>query len=137
MITKDPIRVAVTGAAGNIGYSLLWMLANGACFGPDQPIVLQLLEVTPVLDKLRGVAMELEDSANPLVRGVVTPDDPKVAFEGAHAIFLVGSRPRTKDMNRADLIRANGPIFVGQGQAIDAVSRRDVKVVVVGNPCNT
>jgi malate dehydrogenase len=134
---KEPLRVAVTGAAGNIAYSLLWMLANGDCFGKDQPIELHLLEITPALDKLRGVVMELEDSAPPLVRKVVATDSAEVAFEGIHAAFLVGSRPRTKDMNRADLIRANGPIFVGQGQALDRVARRDVKVIVVGNPCNT
>jgi malate dehydrogenase len=134
---KEPLRIAVTGAAGNIAYSLLWMLVNGDCFGKDQPIILQLLEITPALDKLRGVVMEIEDSAPPLVRKVVATDSPDVAFEGVHAAFLVGSRPRTKDMNRADLIRANGPIFVGQGQSLDRVARRDVKVIVVGNPCNT
>jgi malate dehydrogenase len=134
---KDTIRVAVTGAAGNIAYSLLWMLANGDCFGKDQPIELQLLEITPALEKLRGVVMELQDSANPLVRKIVATDNPDVAFEGVHAAFLVGSRPRTKDMNRSDLIKANGPIFVGQGQSLARVARKDVKVCVVGNPCNT
>ena len=131
-----PLRVAVTGAAGNIAYSLIWMLANGDCFG-DRPIILQLLEITPALTKLQGVIMELDDSANPRVHGVIGTDDPRVAFEGADVAFLVGSRPRTADMNRSDLIRANGPIFVGQGQALDAVASRDVKVCVVGNPCNT
>lgn len=132
-----PIRVAVTGAAGNIAYSLLWMLGNGDCFGKDQPIILQLLEITPALEKLNGVIMELQDSAFPLVKGIIGTDDPKKAFEGANAVFLVGSRPRTKEMDRADLIKANGPIFVGQGQALDAVAAKDVKVLVVGNPCNT
>src|SRR5688572_26257706 len=104
-----PIRVAVTGAAGNIAYSLLWMLANGACFG-DRPLILQLLEITPAMEKLKGVVLELEDSAHPRVQGIVATDDPRKAFDGANAVFLVGSRPRTADMNRSDLIRANGPI---------------------------
>lgn len=132
-----PIRVAVTGAAGNIAYSLLWMLANGDCFGPNQPIILQLLEITPAMTKLAGVIMELEDSAPNLVHGVIGSDDPKKAFDGVNAVFLVGSRPRTADMNRSDLIRANGPIFVGQGQALNAVAANDVRIIVVGNPCNT
>lgn len=132
-----PIHVAVTGAAGNIAYSLLWMLGNGDCFGPNQPIILHLLEITPAMEKLNGVIMELEDSAFPLVHGIIGSDDPKKAFDGANAVFLVGSRPRTADMNRSDLIRANGPIFVGQGQALNAVAAKDVKIVVVGNPCNT
>src|SRR5689334_8713701 len=97
---KAPIRVAVTGAAGNIGYSLLWRLASGDCFGMDQPIRLQLLEVTPVLERLVGTVMELEDSACSLVHSIEATDDANVAFDGAHAIFLVGSRPRSKDMNR-------------------------------------
>lgn len=131
-----PIRVAVTGAAGNIGYSLLWRIASGACFGVDQPVILQLLEVTPALERLNGTVMELEDSAFPLLRGIVATDDPNVAFKDAKAIFLVGSRPRTKDMNRSDLLMANGPIFVGQGKAINDHAARDVKVLTVGNPCN-
>ncbi|MBA2321785.1 MAG: malate dehydrogenase [Deltaproteobacteria bacterium] len=131
-----PLRVAVTGAAGNIGYSLLWRIASGDCFGPDQPVILQLLEVTPALERLAGVVMELEDSALPLVRGIVASDDPNVAFKDANAVFLVGSRPRTKDMNRSDLLMANGPIFVGQGKAINDHAARDVKVLTVGNPCN-
>lgn len=134
---KPVIRVAVTGAAGNIGYSLLWRVASGDCFGPDQPVILQMLEVTPALGKLEGTVMEMVDSAMPLVHGMVASDDPKVAFKDCDAIFLVGSRPRTKDMNRSDLVAANGPIFTGQGQAIDAVAKRSVKVVTVGNPCNT
>lgn len=134
---KPAIRVAVTGAAGNIGYSLLWRIASGDCFGADQPVILQLLEITPALDRLKGVIMELTDSAFPLVHGIEGTDDPNVAFKECAAIFLVGSRPRSKGMDRADLVAANGPIFVGQGKAIDAVANRDVKVVVVGNPCNT
>lgn len=134
---KSPIRVAVTGAAGNIGYALLWRIASGDCFGADQPVILQLLEVTPALGRLDGTVMELIDSAFPLVHGVVATDDAEVAFHDAAAIFLVGSRPRSKDMDRADLVQANGPIFVGQGQAIAKVSRKDVKVITVGNPCNT
>jgi malate dehydrogenase len=134
---KAPIRVAVTGAAGNIGYSLLWQIAGGACFGADQPVILQLLEVTPVLEKLKGTILELEDSAFELVHGVVGTDQPEVAFGEADAIFLVGSRPRTKDMNRSDLVAANGPIFVGQGKAIAAAAKKSVRVLTVGNPCNT
>ena len=132
-----PIRVAVTGAAGNIGYSLLWRIASGSCFGPDQPVILQLLEITPALDKLNGVVMELVDSAFGLVHDIVATDDANVAFKACDAIFLVGSRPRGKDMDRADLVAANGPIFVGQGKAIGANAKPTVKVVTVGNPCNT
>ncbi len=132
-----PIRVAVTGAAGNIGYSLLWRLASGSCFGPDQPVILQLLEIPNALDKLHGVVMELTDSAFPLVHGIEATDDPNVAFADCDAIFLVGSRPRSKDMDRADLVAANGPIFVGQGKAIGDNAKPTVKVVTVGNPCNT
>ena len=135
--TKEPIRVAVTGAAGNIGYALLWRIASGDCFGYNQPLILQLLEIPPGMQRLDGVIMELKDSAFPLVHDVIGTDDPELAFNGAEAIFLVGSRPRTKDMDRSDLVAANGPIFVGQGKAIDAVSSRDVKVITVGNPCNT
>ena len=136
-LTKEPIRVAVTGAAGNIGYALLWRIASGDCFGYNQPLILQLLEIPPGMQRLDGVIMELKDSAFPLVHDVIGTDDPELAFKGAEAIFLVGSRPRTKDMDRSDLVAANGPIFVGQGKAIDAVSSRDVKVITVGNPCNT
>ncbi len=132
-----PIRVAVTGAAGNIGYSLLWRLASGSCFGPDQPIILQLLEIPPGMKRLEGVVMELMDSAFPLVHDIIASDDANVAFEGANQVFLVGSRPRTKDMDRSDLVAANGPIFTGTGKALNAVAADDVRVVVVGNPCNT
>ncbi len=133
---KAPIRVAITGAAGNIAYSLAWMVANGDCFGPDQPVILHLLEITPAMEKLSGVIMELEDSAHPLVHGIVGTDDAGKAFDGVNAVFLVGSRPRTADMNRADLIRANGPIFTGQGKALQRAAG-DVKILTVGNPCNT
>jgi malate dehydrogenase len=134
---KAPIRVTVTGAAGNIGYALLFRLASGDCYGKDQPIILQLLEITPGMKALEGVAMELDDSAFPLLHGLVLTDDARVAFDGANQAFLVGSRPRTKDMSRADLITANGPIFVGQGKAINDRAASDVRVLVVGNPCNT
>lgn len=134
---KDPIRVAVTGAAGNIGYALLFRLASGSCFGEDQPLILQLLEIPPAMGALNGVVMELQDAAFPLIHGIETSDDPNVAFKGVHAAFLVGSRPRSKDMDRADLIRVNGPIFTGQGKALNDHASPDVKVLVVGNPCNT
>lgn len=133
----EAIRVAVTGAAGNIGYALLWRIASGDCFGKEQPVILQLLEIPPGMQRLEGVRMELRDSAFPLVHDIVCTDDANVAFQGAHAIFLVGSRPRTKDMDRSDLVAANGPIFVGQGKAIDEVASKNVKVITVGNPCNT
>mgnify|MGYP001397934285 FL=1 len=137
MTTQAPIRVAVTGAAGNIGYALLWRIASGDCFGSNQPVILQLLEIPPGMQRLEGVIMELRDSAFPLVHDIVGTDNAEVAFNEADAIFLVGSRPRTKDMDRSDLVAANGPIFVGQGKAIDAVASRKVKVITVGNPCNT
>ena len=128
-MTTEPIRVAVTGAAGNIGYALLWRIASGDCFGSNQPVILQLLEIPPGMQRLEGVIMELRDSAFPLVHDIIGTDNAEVAFNDADAIFLVGSRPRTKDMDRADLVAANGPIFVGQGKAIDAVASRDVKAV--------
>lgn len=132
-----PIRVAVTGAAGNIGYALLWRIASGSCFGPDQPVILQLLEIPPGMDRLQGVVMELHDSAFPLVHDIIATSDPSVAFKDADAAFLVGSRPRTADMDRADLVAANGPIFTGTGKALNDNASKDVRVVVVGNPCNT
>jgi malate dehydrogenase len=134
---KAPIRVAVTGAAGNIGYALTFRLGSGSCYGPDQPIILQMLEIPPGMKALEGVVMELNDAAFPLVHGIEISDDAHVAFKGANQVFLVGSRPRGPGMVRADLIRANGPIFVGQGQAINKVAADDVRVMVVGNPCNT
>jgi len=137
MGTKTPIRVAVTGAAGQIGYSLLFPIAAGQVFGPDQPVILQLLELPMALNALEGVKMELSDGAFPLVQDIVTSSDANVAFGDADVALLVGSKPRGPGMERADLIRENGPIFVGQGRAIDASASKDVKVVVVGNPCNT
>lgn len=134
---KAPIRVCVTGAAGNIGYALLFRLAAGDCYGKDQPVVLQLLEIPNGMKALEGVAMELQDSAFPLLHGITLTDDPNKGFDGANQAFLVGARPRTKDMNRADLITANGPGFVGQGKAIAAKAASDIRVLVVGNPCNT
>ena len=134
---KSPIRVAVTGAAGNIGYALLFRLASGDCFGKDQPIILQLLEITPAMGALEGVVMELNDAAFPLLHGIETSDDPNVAFKDANQIFLVGSRPRGPGMLRSDLIKINGPIFTTQGKAINDNAAKDVRVVVVGNPCNT
>ena len=136
-MSKTPIRVAVTGAAGQIGYSLLFPLASGQVFGPDQPVILQLLELPVALDALKGVAMELEDCAYPLVAGIELSSDPNVAFGDADVALLVGSRPRGPGMLRADLIKSNGPIFTVQGKAIDANANPNVKVVVVGNPCNT
>ncbi|MCK6502901.1 malate dehydrogenase [Myxococcota bacterium] len=134
---KAPLRIAVTGAAGNIGYALLFRIASGDCFGKDQPVILHLLEITPALKALEGVVMELSDAAFPLLHGIVTSDDANVAFDGVNRVFLVGSRPRTAGMERADLVKVNGPIFTGQGKAINAKAASDVRVVVVGNPCNT
>ena len=134
---KSPIKVAVTGAAGNIGYALLFRIASGECFGKDQPVILQLLEIPPAMKALEGVVMEVQDAAFPLLAGIETADDPAAAFDGANQVFLVGSKPRTKGMERADLIRTNGPIFTTQGKAINDRAASDVRVVVVGNPCNT
>jgi len=136
---KNPIRVAVTGAAGQIGYSLLPRIAAGEMFGADQPLILHLLEI-PVegpQKAMRGVAMELEDCASPLLQGMVLADDPKVAFRDANWCLLVGSKPRGPGMERADLLRDNGKIFVEQGKAIDEVAADDCRIAVVGNPCNT
>lgn len=134
---KAPLKVAVTGAAGNIGYALLFRIASGDCFGKDQPVILQLLEIPPAMGALEGVVMELNDCAFPLLHGIVATDDPKVAFDGAQQVFLVGSKPRGPGMLRSDLVRTNGPIFTGTGAALNAVAASDVRVVVVGNPCNT
>lgn len=134
-----PIKVAVTGAAGQIGYSLLFRIASGAMFGPDQPVILQLLEV-PVekaQQALAGVAMELDDCAFPLLKGIVTTSDPKVAFGGANWCLLVGAKPRGPGMERADLLKDNGKIFIEQGRVIDEVAADDARVAVVGNPANT
>jgi malate dehydrogenase len=134
---KSPIRVAVTGAAGQIGYSLVYRLANGEPFGPDQPVILQLLEVPQAQDALRGVVMELEDCAFPLLHDIVATDDPNVAFKDANWAILVGGKPRGKGMERADVIKDNAPIFVGQGRAINDHAADDIRVLVVANPCNT
>jgi malate dehydrogenase len=133
----SPVRVAVTGAAGNIGYSLLFRIASGALLGPDQPVILQLLEITPALGALQGVVMELDDCAFPLVAGITTGDDAEAAFGDADIALLVGSRPRTKGMERKDLLEANGAIFTTQGRALAASAAPGVKVLVVGNPANT
>jgi malate dehydrogenase len=134
---KDPVRVAVTGAAGQIGYSLLFRIASGALLGPDQPVILQLLEITPALQALGGVVMELDDGAFPLLAGTVTTDKAEEAFEDVNYALLVGSRPRTKGMERADLLEANGGIFGPQGKALSAEAAKDVRILVVGNPANT
>jgi malate dehydrogenase len=135
--TKPPVRVAVTGAAGQIGYSLLFRIASGSMLGPDQPVILQMLEITPALGALRGVTMELDDCAFPLLAGTVETDDPNVAFGDADYALLVGAMPRKDGMERADLLGANGGIFKPQGEALSASAKRDVKVLVVGNPANT
>ena len=136
-MAKAPVRVAVTGAAGQIGYSLLFRVASGALLGPDQPVILQLLEITPAMGALAGVVMELEDCAFPLLQGVVQTDDPNVAFGDVNFALLVGSRPRTKGMERADLLSANGAIFTVQGKALSDSAAADVRILVVGNPANT
>lgn len=136
-MSKAPVRVAVTGAAGQIGYSLLFRIASGEMLGKDQPVILQLLEIPQALAALRGVVMELEDCAFPLLAGVVATDDPKDAFRDADYALLVGARPRSKGMERKDLLEANAAIFTVQGKALDAVASRNVKVLVVGNPANT
>ncbi|HXF61266.1 MAG TPA: malate dehydrogenase [Caldilineaceae bacterium] len=132
-----PIRVAVTGAAGNIGYALLFRIANGDLFGPQQPVILQMLEIPPAMKALEGVAMELDDCAFPLLQGMVLTDDANQAFDGANWALLVGARPRSKGMERKDLLDANGAIFRPQGQAINDRAASDVRVLVVGNPANT
>ena len=134
---KAPLRVAVTGAAGQIGYSLLFRIASGALLGDDQPVILQMLEITPALGALSGVAMELDDCAFPLLAGIVQTDDADVAFGDADVALLVGAMPRKDGMERADLLSANGGIFKPQGEALSRSASRDVKVLVVGNPANT
>ncbi len=131
------VKIAVTGAAGQIGYALLPRLASGEVFGHDTKISLHLLEITPVLPALEGVVMELDDCAFPLLENIVATDDPKTAFDGINWALLVGARPRGKGMERGDLIRVNGPIFVEQGKALTASAADDVRVLVVGNPANT
>jgi malate dehydrogenase len=132
-----PVRIAVTGAAGQIGYSLLFRIASGAVFGPNTPVILQLLEITPALGALEGVRMELDDCAFPLLAGVVCTDNAETAFGDIDAAFLVGAMPRKDGMERGDLLSANGGIFKPQGQALAAAAKKDVKVLVVGNPANT
>ncbi|ASE27496.1 MULTISPECIES: malate dehydrogenase [Psychrobacter] len=134
---KQPVRVAVTGAAGNISYAMLFRIASGEMLGKDQPVILQLLEIAPALDALKGVVMELEDCAFPLLAGVVQTDDATVAFKDVDYALLVGSRPRGPGMERKDLLEANAAIFSAQGKALNDVASRDVKVLVVGNPANT
>ena len=137
MSMKQPLRVAVTGAAGNISYAMLFRIASGEMLGKDQPVILQLLEIAPALDALKGVVMELEDCAFPLLAGIVQTDDATVAFKDVDYALLVGSRPRGPGMERKDLLEANAAIFSAQGKALNDVASRDVKVLVVGNPANT
>jgi malate dehydrogenase len=134
---KEAVRVAVTGAAGQIAYSLLFRIASGEMLGTDQPVILQLLEITPALKALEGVVMEVNDCAYPLVEDIVVTDDAGTAFDGAAFALLVGSKPRGKGMERGDLLKENGKIFKPQGQALNERARRDVKVLVIGNPANT
>ncbi|MBT3247552.1 MAG: malate dehydrogenase [Actinobacteria bacterium] len=136
-MSKNPIRVAVTGAAGNIGYNLIFRIASGQLLGSDQPVILQMLEIPPAMGALEGVAMELDDCAFPLLDSMVLSDDPNVAFAGAGVAMLVGSRPRTKGMERQDLLEANGAIFTTQGKALNDHADDDLRVLVVGNPANT
>ena len=132
-----PIRVAITGAGGQIGYALLFRIASGGLFGPDQPVALSLLEITPALPALNGTLMELDDCAFPLLNSVKASDKAEEAFAGADWVILVGGLPRKDGMTRADLIRANGPIFTGQGKAINDAAGPNVRVLTVANPCNT
>ncbi len=134
---KEPVRVAVTGAAGQIAYSLLFRIASGEMLGRDQPVVLQLLEITPALKALEGVVMEINDCAYPLVHDIVVTDDAMKAFDGVAYALLVGSKPRGKGMERGDLLMENGKIFKPQGQALNECAERNVKVLVIGNPANT
>jgi malate dehydrogenase len=136
-VSKAPLRVAVTGAAGQIGYSLLFRIASGEMLGDDQPVILQMLEITPALDALRGVTMELEDCAFPLLVDTVPTDDANTAFGDADVALLVGAMPRKAGMERSDLLSANGGIFKPQGQALGASAKKDAKILVVGNPANT
>ncbi|MDR3228493.1 MAG: malate dehydrogenase [Puniceicoccales bacterium] len=137
VISNTPIRVAVTGAAGNIGYSLVFRIAAGEVFGPDQPVALNLIEIPQGMEKLQGVVMELQDSAFPLLKDIVATDDLNTGFKDANWALLVGSVPRKDGMERKDLLGINGKIFTGQGRAIAANAAKNVRVLVVGNPCNT
>jgi malate dehydrogenase len=134
---SNPVRVTVTGAAGQIGYSLVFRIASGQLLGPDQPVDLRLLEIPPAMGALEGVAMEIIDCAFPLLAGLDLHDNPQDAFDGVNIALLVGSRPRTKGMERAELLSENGKIFTGQGKALNERAASDVKVLVVGNPANT
>jgi len=134
---KTPIRVAVTGAAGQIGYALLFRIASGSMFGPEQPVILHLIEIEPALPALQGVVMELQDCAFPLLKGIVPTTDLNVGFKDVNWALLVGSVPRKAGMERKDLLSVNGKIFTGQGKAIAANAAKDVRILVVGNPCNT
>ena len=135
--SRTPVKVTVTGAAGNIAYSLLWRVAAGDVFGADQPVSLTLLEVPDAVRAAEGTAMELNDSALPLLSSVEVSDDQRRAFESANAAFLIGAKPRGKGESRADMLEANGEIFIDQGKAISAAAADDVRVLVVGNPANT
>lgn len=136
-MSRAPVRVAITGAAGQIGYQLSFRIASGQMLGPDQPVILQLLELTPALGALQGVAMELDDCAFPTLAGIVTTDDANVAFKDADYALLVGAKPRGPGMERADLLMGNAKIFSAQGKALNAHAKPEVKVLVVGNPANT
>src|SRR5215813_11200276 len=136
-MSNSPIRVAVTGAAGQIGYALAFRIASGAMFGPSQPVILHLIEVEPVLPALSGVVMELDDCAFPLLKGVVATASLDEGFRGVNWALLVGSIPRKAGMERKELLGVNGKIFVGQGQALQKNAASDVRILVVGNPCNT
>ena len=133
----SPVRITVTGAAGQISYSLLFRIAAGEMLGPNQPVILQMLEITPALDALKGVAMELEDCAFPLLAGMICTDDAEQAFKDADYALLVGARPRGPGMERKDLLEANAAIFSAQGKAINDYASEHIKVLVVGNPANT
>ena len=134
---KSPVRVTVTGAAGQISYGLLFRIASGDMLGPDQPVILQLLEIPPAMNALNGVVMELDDCAFPLLKGIVATDDPNVAFKDSDFALLVGAMPRKKGMERKDLLTANSKIFSVQGKAINDNAKKDIRVLVVGNPANT
>src|SRR5437867_5196791 len=136
-MNANPLRIAVTGAAGQIGYSLLPRIASGAIFGPHQPVILHLIEIEPALPALGGVVMELDDCAFPLLKGIVATADLNEGFRGVNLALLVGSVPRKQGMERKDLLGINGKIFIGQGKAIEKNAAKDVRVLVVGNPCNT
>ena len=136
-MSQSPVKVAVTGAAGQIGYALLFRIASGQLLGPDTPVTLSLLEIPAAVKAAEGTAMELDDCAFPLLAGIDVADDPNIAFDGVNIALLVGARPRTAGMERGDLLEANGGIFKPQGQALNAHAAADIKVLVVGNPANT